>query len=595
MISFKPNIPYEIQRPVLELSSNDPHKIAIALQVMSQFSDYFDFNFPELTRTVQHLATPQNKIYDLMLDILLKKMGGNQGEIIKQVIQTGDLKLLERVLRVPEDLNVRDLFGNTPLINAAYEGKKEMVSFLLAKGADPKLWSYSGLAIHNAIKRGFPEIVELLMPYEQDPFLPHFFMMQKMIAHWFGLKTHVITSCCSKVALEGFDEEYVFPEICKSLKAFIDDPTTSASDPEMRKIWIQVLTIMSKAVDNQKDIPKALNDPIAVIYVRFNDFTKRRGHSVGLIAAKSQNLLLKGNRGQGHQNRPGLTTHTVGHPEKMAAALQEMKSLRHHRDGEHFFKETLNQKLDLNEIGYNIHKEQKAGICTLASGKLDVRGVLSLLIRQVKPDEEKTLSRKLYKEWTRHARNKAVKTFCEAIDQLHSKHLKLTNEGIAYKGLLELILPKCMHKELVEGVNEITRRYSLKVQGMTPAVYALLYGKRDLLEAHTTKDTADLFKLYDLIHQKLRGVPIQFLGDFKEPLSQFHDLKAKATLYWGFSTAIFPALTQFMVEHFKTLPQEKQKELRSILVYDLQEAIEEGIYDEDDRLLKTHQDLIASL
>ena len=65
------------------------------------------------------------------------KEGKKRGDILAQVIRKGDQKLLEKLLKIPEDLNFRDSLQNTLLINAAYYGHKEIVQFLLEKGADP--------------------------------------------------------------------------------------------------------------------------------------------------------------------------------------------------------------------------------------------------------------------------------------------------------------------------------------------------------------------------------------------------------------------------------------------------------------------------
>ena len=73
-------------------------------------------------------------------------------------------------LSAGEDVNEKDENGGTPLQVATYEGHKEIVELLIAKGADVNA-KESGLGtapLHRAAFRGHEAIVELLIAEGAD-------------------------------------------------------------------------------------------------------------------------------------------------------------------------------------------------------------------------------------------------------------------------------------------------------------------------------------------------------------------------------------------------------------------------------------------
>src|SRR6185503_3447093 len=72
--------------------------------------------------------------------------------------------LIEKGARVNQQ-NVR---SNTALMHAAFEDHLEIAKFLLAKGAEVNARAHDGTALMNAVQRGNPKMVKLLLDHGAD-------------------------------------------------------------------------------------------------------------------------------------------------------------------------------------------------------------------------------------------------------------------------------------------------------------------------------------------------------------------------------------------------------------------------------------------
>jgi ankyrin repeat protein len=92
-----------------------------------------------------------------------------------EAVMAGDVAHVGQLLAAGADVNARDAFGATALMNAASGGNLEMVEALLAAGAevdakDELGWTAMMKACYNAdLNRGFPEIVTRLIAAGADP------------------------------------------------------------------------------------------------------------------------------------------------------------------------------------------------------------------------------------------------------------------------------------------------------------------------------------------------------------------------------------------------------------------------------------------
>ncbi len=87
----------------------------------------------------------------------------------------GDLaKVKEFLEKNPELLNAKDVQDSTPLLIAAYSGQKEVVGFLIKKGADLNSSnSYKYTALHYSILRRHIEVAEMLIGAGADLNIPN--------------------------------------------------------------------------------------------------------------------------------------------------------------------------------------------------------------------------------------------------------------------------------------------------------------------------------------------------------------------------------------------------------------------------------------
>lgn len=96
-------------------------------------------------------------------------------EQLIEAVNTGDAARVSQLLAAGADVNARDAYGATALMNAAHGGNLEMTETLLAAGAevdarDELGWTALMKACYNADRNcGFPDIVQRLIAAGADP------------------------------------------------------------------------------------------------------------------------------------------------------------------------------------------------------------------------------------------------------------------------------------------------------------------------------------------------------------------------------------------------------------------------------------------
>lgn len=97
-----------------------------------------------------------------------KKEDSNE-ELNSQLIEARDLDEVKMLLAKGADVNAKDSEGKTPLMNAAYYGRKEIVKFLLEHGADVNARYVDGCtALIWAAGEGEAETLEILLQHGAD-------------------------------------------------------------------------------------------------------------------------------------------------------------------------------------------------------------------------------------------------------------------------------------------------------------------------------------------------------------------------------------------------------------------------------------------
>jgi ankyrin repeat protein len=96
--------------------------------------------------------------------------GGNTALLF--AARVGDLESAKLLIAAGANVNDRDAWGVTATVLAAHSGYRELVEFLLAKGADPNLAGAGFTALHEAIMRRDENMVSALLAHGANPNTP---------------------------------------------------------------------------------------------------------------------------------------------------------------------------------------------------------------------------------------------------------------------------------------------------------------------------------------------------------------------------------------------------------------------------------------
>ncbi|MBP7854573.1 ankyrin repeat domain-containing protein [Candidatus Babeliales bacterium] len=85
-------------------------------------------------------------------------------EALFQAVGYGDLEAAKQAIEAGADVNVRDVFGDTLLHDAAYKNLKEFINVLIAAGANVNARDFSGRTpLHWALDEGSNRAIEALL------------------------------------------------------------------------------------------------------------------------------------------------------------------------------------------------------------------------------------------------------------------------------------------------------------------------------------------------------------------------------------------------------------------------------------------------
>ena len=82
--------------------------------------------------------------------------------------RSGDLKSAQLLVEAGSDVNELSAFGTSPVMMAVHGGNSELLDYLLESGADPDLNGSGQTALHDAVLRGNPEAVEVLIKHDAN-------------------------------------------------------------------------------------------------------------------------------------------------------------------------------------------------------------------------------------------------------------------------------------------------------------------------------------------------------------------------------------------------------------------------------------------
>jgi ankyrin repeat protein len=151
--------------PAIGLPSTE-HLTPITYNLFSCFLRFIS-NISALIRIIKGECTMKRILLNLCLSLicLFLSTGTIMASDIFDAINSGDITNIKNVVeKNPEIINVKADYGYTPLQYAAFKGNKEVVKFLVSKGADLKAKDqFRVTVLHYAVLGGNKEIVEFFL------------------------------------------------------------------------------------------------------------------------------------------------------------------------------------------------------------------------------------------------------------------------------------------------------------------------------------------------------------------------------------------------------------------------------------------------
>lgn len=476
------------------------------------FNPEKDFNLRDFdcnTPLIIAIKNGKKHIVDYFLEkgANVDETGSNESTPLMYACEKDDFSLAQCLINKGANVNATNKYGMAPLTYACIHKHSKAIELLVENGANIKARDkYFITALNRAYSpdlstsnSDFLQVIKKLEGFEISSFFPKFFYTEKMFCHRFGIN-HQIQNKLGNFKLDGFFNEYSFPEVLASLKKFIlNNPSIKNSNCID---WNQVLQIASKMLDNLINLKNVLskNNSESIIPI----LTEIEDHSTGLLVSKSDNILMICDRSIVNGKKPGLRIYQIGKPENLPDVLPKILQ-DEWIEGEEY-RDKICSELELIEIGYLKHKNQSIGNCTWASPKAIIRGIIYFLLRSSlgheKADE---LSYRYYKEWTKFDRYEALKDFIEGYQKVkeiqNQKNLTdedLREEGIIPFEILEKAIYKCSRDELMNCLELLKEKIPSLFDKIKESLLFDVYCKSQKAVDFLKKNARELIKDYAL-------------------------------------------------------------------------------------------------
>jgi hypothetical protein len=378
---------------------------------------------------------------------------------LTKAILDQDIALVEHCLQAPLDINERDAYGFTPLIEAAIVDNETIAELLLKHGADPNIQDMTGAtALHWAAENNNTALASLLFQHSADPniyttasesslvvpFLrqqtnmTHLMTRQggslkfakdyinaKLLGHRFSLVGSVDIidpkGLFTEVNLEGFYLEFSLQVILDSLKAYIKNfaaKDLSRYFDYFQKI-IDAFTVACQFAHYQqyqvdiehyaKSLRALTQKDLLIIPVGYE------GHAITLI--KFHNLLVICNRRRVNQFADQLPIYRMDAPDHLDWPL--LKHLLFERNSAQFIEMELIRHLQCTPISRLMIKRQITGNCSWANVEAAVPVSLFFLMHNWKKQPPAIVSTqskalKLYRDWVQWDKDRSLGYFIQS-------------------------------------------------------------------------------------------------------------------------------------------------------------------------------------
>ena len=382
-------------------------------------------------------------------------------QALTNAILDKNIHMVEHCLQTTADINARDPYGYTPLIEAGIVDDTAIAQLLLQHGADPNTQDMTGAsALHWACENGNISLAELLLQHGANPnlyttssesplvvpYLRHNrpimqLMMQhhaslrfakdfihaKLLGHRFSLRGSVDildpNNKFTEVNLEGFFLEFSLDIILNSLQSYIKN--FAAKEHQ------QYFTVLHKLVDAftvacqlahyqqyQKNVDhyeKALRTlvqrDLLIIPVGYE------GHAITVI--RFHNLLVVCNRRRANRFADQLPIYRMEAPDALDWPL--LKHLLFERNSAQFIEMELLRHLQCTPISRLFIKRQITGNCSWANVEAAIPISLFFLVHDWRETPPQLIAHQnpalvLYREWAEWDRDRALGYFLQRFD-----------------------------------------------------------------------------------------------------------------------------------------------------------------------------------
>jgi hypothetical protein len=338
---------------------------------------------------------------------------------VSQEILFGTLDSVVKCVRAGADVNEKDIYGLTPLIEATLKKDVGIAKFLLENGAkinqedisgqtalqwavnryhvplcdlylkhkaDPNHYSADGQPVLvNPLLRGQQDVVDLLLSFGADLNFSRDFINAKLIGHRYELtgRARILNPDQRFIDLnyEGFFLEFTVGIICRTLQTFMDSSvggqfgsyaTVLSKIARTLKAASEIIPykyITESSKEQDVIICRVLSDDLVVIPVSYE------GHAITFV--KYGKLFAKCDRGVKHIVDTVVISE-VGNP--TALNLDFLKDLIYNNKSDEYINKDIKAILGLKPLTTMPARYQLSGNCSWANVEASVPAMMFMLM-----------------------------------------------------------------------------------------------------------------------------------------------------------------------------------------------------------------------
>lgn len=313
------------------------------------------------------------------------------------------------------DVKMKDLVGGTALTWAVENHNIPLCQLLLEHGADPNAYSRSGQPILvQPLLRRQQDLKELLYRVGADLKFAQDYINTKLIGHRFELvgRVDIVThkDVFIEMDFEGFILEFTLSVIFDSLIQFKNNFAARNLRPYFDQFQA-VIEAFAIACELNRYQQYLANRNISQYLPRLEILAKNpllllpvgyEGHAITFI--KCGHLLAKCDRGANSLRHPSVEIFQMGRPQAFNANF--LKTLLYQRQNRHFVTHGIVQMLALTPIAAIPLSSQLTGNCSWANVEASIPTMLFMLWLQQNPhhtetelEDYRTLALTIYQQW----------------------------------------------------------------------------------------------------------------------------------------------------------------------------------------------------